>query len=143
MINFEKCLAKGLIRKTISSKEQALASIAKAKIFLNEAVGDLEDERFNSATVVAYMAILNCERAILFKDGYRERSHICTTRYLEAKYKDRISREIIILLDHYRETRHEVQYEPDFSAEAEGARQIVDFAGKFLILAEKIINSMR
>lgn len=120
--------------------EQAIVSISKSKALLVEAKGDLEDERYNSATVVAYLVLLNCSRALLFKDGYRERSHACVARYLEVKYKNKIPQDFIMLLDHYRETRHDVQYEPDFSAEADGARQIVEFSDKFLKLVENLMK---
>jgi uncharacterized protein (UPF0332 family) len=140
MIDLERCIAMGLIRKTVPSKEQAIASIEKAKRFLTEAKANLEDERFDSTVVIAYLAILNASRAFLFRDGYREKSHACITRYLEAKYSDKIPVEYIELLDHYRETRHDVQYEADYFSEQEGANQIVDFAEKFVKLAEKLLG---
>ncbi len=140
LIDLEDCLAKGLIRKHIPSKEQAIASLNKAGILLMEAKADLEDERFNSATVIAYLSILTASRAVLFRDGYRERGHACVTRYLEAKYSDKISKDYISLLDHYRETRHDVQYEADYFAEAEDSEQIVEFAEKFVELVEKLLK---
>jgi uncharacterized protein (UPF0332 family) len=140
LIDLEECISKGLVKKTVPSMEQAIVSISKSKALLVEAKGDLEDERYNSATVVAYLVLLNCSRALLFKDGYRERSHACVARYLEVKYKNKIPQDFIMLLDHYRETRHDVQYEPDFSAEADGARQIVEFSDKFLKLVENLMK---
>ena len=140
LIDLDDCLAKGLIKKSVASKEQALASITKAKTLLAEARGELEDERFNAAVIVGYLALLNSSRAILFRDGYRERSHACIARYLEAKYRDKIPKDYIDLLDHFRETRHEVQYEADYFAEAEGAKQIIEFAEKFIELIEGLLR---
>ena len=67
-----------------------MQTINKAKELIEEAGENLEDGRYNSATVVAYLALFNSARALLFKDGYRERSHICIARYLEKKYKSKI-----------------------------------------------------
>ncbi|MBI5159706.1 HEPN domain-containing protein [Candidatus Micrarchaeota archaeon] len=140
MIDLNECVEKGLIRKTVASKEQALAGLKKARVLLKEAEEDFEDERFNSTVVVAYLAILNAARAVLFRDGYRERSHACVARYLEAKYAGKISQDCIDLLDYFRETRHEVQYESDYFAEAEAAKQIAEFAGKFIKLVEELLK---
>lgn len=83
-------MEKGLIRRMVKSERLAEASIRKAKVLFAEAKADLEDEHFNSAMVMAYTALLNSCRAVIFKDGYRERSHACVARYLEAKYKNKI-----------------------------------------------------
>lgn len=132
LIDLNECLGKGLIRKITPSKESVISSLKKAETFLLEAKGDLKDERYNSAIVMAYIAILNASRALLFRDGYRERSHACVTRYIEEKYKNKIPKEYIDLLDHYRETRHDLQYEADYFAEAEESKQIIEFAEKFI-----------
>lgn len=133
-------MAKGLIKKSPPSPEQARASIEKAKIMLMEAKADMADERFNSTVMIAYAAILNASRAILFRDGFRERSHACVVRYLESNYKSKISRDTIRLLDHFRETRHEVQYEASYLADAESASQIMEFAEKFIVQMEGILS---
>ena len=133
-------MEKGLIRRMVKSERLAEASIKKAKVLLAEAKADLEDEHFNSAMVMAYTALLNSCRAILFKDGYRERSHACVARYLESKYRDKIPAEDIELLDYFRETRHDVQYDVDYLAERETAERIVDFTGRFIDLVEKLVK---
>ncbi|MFH1785477.1 MAG: HEPN domain-containing protein [Candidatus Micrarchaeota archaeon] len=140
MIDLEECIKKGMIRKTHPSKNQALASIEKAKKFLEEAKAGHNDKRFNSAVLMAYLVVLNASRSILFRDGYRERSHACITRYLEEKYKNIIPLDTIYLLDHYRETRHELQYETDYMADEKGSAQILEFADKFVVLVEKLVE---
>lgn len=140
MIDLDGCIRKGLIKSAVPSKEQADASLKKAKRLLGEAEANLEDRHYDSALVVAYLAIFNSCRAILFKDGFRERSHACIARYLEERHSDEIPKDHIDLLDHFRETRHDVQYEADYFAEKETAEQIIGFAEKFLALAKKIIE---
>lgn len=141
MIDLNECMQKGLIRKFHPSQQKAEACITKSKTLLLEAQAELKDRRYNSATIMGYVVLLNLCRAILFRDGYRERSHACTTRYLEEKYKGIIKQEDIELLDHYRETRHEVQYEAEYLAGEEDAKQIVQFAETFLKQIEKIIHT--
>jgi len=140
MIDLNECLRKGLIRKIAKSERLAEASIRKARILLAEGKADLKEEHFNSAMIMAYTALLNSSRAIMFKDGYRERSHACVARYLEAKYKDKIPVGDIELLDYFRETRHDIQYDVDYLAEKETVERIMEFAGRFLDLAEELIK---
>lgn len=141
LISFDECMKKGLIRNIAPSKEQALLSIDKSGKLLEEAKADLDDERYNSATVMAYLSILNSSKALLYRDGFREKSHACVTRYLESKYSNVFSAEQINLLDHFRETRHDVQYDIEYMAGKESSKQIVEFAEELLEKIEKIINS--
>lgn len=140
MIELKECIEKGLIRKIQPSKSQALASIEKSKRFLEEAKADHKDRRFNSAVIMSYLVLLNVSRAVLFRDGYRERSHACITRYLEERYKSTIPLDVIYLLDHYRETRHELQYETEYMADEKGSIQIIEFAEKFTSLIEDLVK---
>ncbi len=140
MISLDDCLEKGLIKKTAPSKEQANSAISKAKVLLEEAKADSEDHRYNSAVMMAYAAMLNASRALLFRDGYRERSHACTIRYLEAGYKGKIPADSISLLDHYRETRHEVQYDSSYLADEDSAKNILRFAQGFITLVDSLLR---
>ena len=140
LIDFQECLKKGLLRKTTPSLDQALLSFEKAEIALEDAKANLAEERYDSCTLIAYGAILNAARAILFNDGYREKSHMCAVRYLEAKYLDKLGIETIKLFDAYRETRHEVQYSPAFRADKKQAESIVKFAENFLEQVEEILK---
>lgn len=63
MIDFNECLAKGLLARIPASKEKAVQSIEKAKELLEEAKANLEEERINSTVIVAYLAIFHAARA--------------------------------------------------------------------------------
>jgi len=60
--------------------------------------------------------MFHAARAILFIDGFREKSHFAVDRYLEDKYATTglLEKEWIDILDFYRETRHEDQYSISF-----------------------------
>lgn len=139
LTDFDDCLKKGLIQKTAPSKEQALLSLGKAKEALEDAKANFSEKRYDAATIIAYMSLLNAAKAILFRDGYREKSHICIVRYLEAKHAE-IGLDKIALFDSFRETRHEVQYSAAFRASAKQAEAIVNFAADFIKNAEEIVG---
>lgn len=109
---FEDCVKEGLLRKIPASKEKARNSIKTARNWLKEAENNLKANAFNSSVLSSYLAMFHSARAILFIDGFREKSHYCVARYLEEKYakKNLLERKWIELLDHYRELRHSNQY---------------------------------
>ena len=140
MLRFEDCVKAGMLRKMPPSKEQALLSVEKAEEILEDAKANLEEGRYNAAAMLAYVSMLNAARAVLFRDGWREKSHYCITRYLEAKHGDVIGKEMVDLLDDYRDTRHDVQYSAGYRASPEKASSMVTFAGKFLEKVEGILE---
>jgi uncharacterized protein (UPF0332 family) len=132
LIKLGECIEKGLIRKTLPSPEQARGSLSKAKVLLQEAKAAFSAKNYNSTVMVAYAALFTAARAVLFRDGFRERSHACVARYLEEKYSDKLPPNSISFLDYYRETRHEVQYEASYLADGECASQMLVFADGFI-----------
>lgn len=110
-----------------------------------EAEQDFSGNAFNSAVMAAYLAMFHSARAILFFDGFREKSHYCVARYLEEKYasKGLLENKWVVLLDHYRELRHDDQYSISFLAtkdEAEGALRV---AKEFVERLNKLLESIK
>lgn len=123
----DDCFNKGLIRKIPPSKEKALRSLNKANRWLEEAKKSLSFNLFNSCLVASYSAMFHASRALLFKDGFREKSHYCLARYLEERYVNagKLNRAVVDLLDRFRTLRHEDLYELDFSATQDDAEEAV------------------
>jgi uncharacterized protein (UPF0332 family) len=68
-------------------------------------------DAYDSCIASAYMAMFHAARAVLFRDGIREKSHYCIARYLD-KYvdEDLLEEEWVVLLDRIRDVRHQDQY---------------------------------
>ena len=139
MINLDECLKQGLLRKIAPSITQAEDQMEKAKVLLEEAKSSVKNKHPNTAVMAGYAAMFDAGRALLFKDGYRERSHACVARYLETNYSEKIDEDFIYLLDQYRDKRHKVMYSSDYYPTIEEARNLVDFAERFIEKIEKII----
>ncbi len=140
MIDLEECIERGLLRKIPASKEKALQCINKSAALLEEAEACLANGQLNSAVLTGYTALLNAERAILFRDGWRERSHECTIKYLEAKYGKPISADTIALLGRYKTSRHNTQYDVTYTPDETEAASLLEFTGKFIETARAIIE---
>ena len=139
MVSLEACLKDGLLKPIPPSPEDAANQISKAKILLREAESCLESDNVNTAVMAAYAALFDASRALLFKDGFRERSHVCVVRYLEAKYAKQLGSDNIVLLDEYRDKRHKVVYASDYYSSYDEAEALVAFAGKFIAKIEKLL----
>jgi uncharacterized protein (UPF0332 family) len=131
LIDLNQCLEKGLIQKAPYSDTLVRESMEKAEELLGEAEQNLKTRTYNSVAVLAYSAAFNAARAMLYRDGYREKSHECVIRYLEAKHRE-IPSDLIALLDKYRVTRHGVLYDVRYTATGQEAREATEFAQEFI-----------
>jgi len=131
--SYEDCFKRGLLQKVQPSKEKAIDSIEKAKQWIEESQMTLHAGAYDSCIAGSYLAIFHSARAILFRDGVREKSHYCIARYLE-KYveEDTLEEEWVILLDRMREIRHMDQYTLHYHATEEEATSSLNSATKFV-----------
>ncbi len=139
--DYNECIKKGLLRKTPSSKDKAERSIERAKRWLQESEKNIGAGAHNSAVLSSYLAMFHSARAILFKDGYREKSHACVARYLEELYvkKKLLDEKWVELLDHYREIRHSDQYNLSFFTTEEEAKKALESAKEFIEIMKHLI----
>lgn len=138
----DECFKKGLIRKIPASEEKALKSMAKADRWLKEAKKNLEHDLLDSCLVSSYSAMFHAARALLFRDGLREKNHYCVARYLEEKYVGggKLPRVVVDLLDRFRNLRHTDLYQLDFFATKEEAEEAIKSAG---IVIEEITHLVK
>lgn len=102
----------GLLKRTARSNELAKKSLKQADFFLLEARDLVRLGKVRMAIIALYNAMFHCTRALLFKDGVKEKSHYAVARYLEFVYIDKgqIDRKFLLVLDMLRDFRHESQY---------------------------------
>jgi uncharacterized protein (UPF0332 family) len=126
----ERCIEKGLIRKIPASEEKVAKSLAKADKWLKEAKENLKHGLLDSCLVSSYSAMFHAARAILFRDGFREKSHYCVARYLEEKYTGRgtLPQVVVALLDRFRNLRRTDLYQLDFFIVEQEAEEAVKSA---------------
>jgi len=142
---YKDCIEKGLLRKVPASSEKAKQSIKKAEKWLEEARKALNGKAFDSSVLASYMVMFHSARAILFHDGYREKSHACVARYLEEKYAKtgKLEKKWVELLDHHREVRHVNQYDLSFFSTDEEAGKAIESSVKFLERMKSLFNSLQ
>ena len=129
-MNLNDCFEKGLLRKSRFPENVVDKEINNAKRHIENAKRCIETEMFDLAIVSIYTAMFHAARSILFRDGIKERSHICVLIYIQEKYPnlDEYARG----LDNYRRSRHTMLYGIDVEMIAEDAIYGLSLAKKFI-----------
>ena len=121
-----------------ADRENALRSLELSKSNIDDAEASLNIRRYRVMVVSSYTAMFHAARAILFKDGVKERSHECIPVYIKERYPE-LAR-VANTLDSYRRFRHSVIYGLDVLLDADEARAALDAAKETLMEVEKIIK---
>jgi len=91
------------------------------------------DENYDWSLVIAYNAILQAGRAIMFKTGYGLSSsygHLGVVRFLHAVMGE-ISKRLVTFIDRARRKRHRVVYEEVGSVSHSEAEKCLKWAKEF------------
>lgn len=88
-----------------------------------------------------YLSMFHSARAILFRDGVREKSHYCVGIYLE-KYvvQGVLEEDWVSIFDRMRSVRHTDQYSFQVHPSKEEVESGIDIAEKFIARMEELLN---
>ncbi|OPX71417.1 MAG: HEPN domain protein [Methanoregulaceae archaeon PtaU1.Bin059] len=141
MFTLEECFERGLLRKTQPSAQKATRSLDQARVWLEEARITYRAEAYRSALVAAYMAYFHAARAILFRDGLREKSHGCILLYLESyAQKGLIDHTWVERFDQVMSIRNEDQYTLGAEPFPGEIKSILEYAPEFIQIIEQILG---
>jgi uncharacterized protein (UPF0332 family) len=131
--NIDDCFERGLLRKAEPSRTKSDQSLLQAKEWLSEAEKNLEAEALRSAISSAYLAVFHSARAVLFRDGVREKSHYCIGLYLQRYVEDgTLEEDWPMLFDRIRSVRHADQYSFMALPIVEEVQAGIDLAERFI-----------
>lgn len=136
-MKLEDCFRRGLLKMITPDMENARRSIELSMSNIEDADENLRIHRYRVVIVSSYTAMFHAARALLFKDGIKERSHECVPKYLKEKYKDMSVHANV--LDTYRRFRHSAIYGLDVVLDEDEARTALNSAKEFLNIVKSII----
>ncbi len=141
-MNVEQCINEGLLKETAPDTDKADASLEMAEHKLGLAKREFESEIYENAVVSAYASMFHSGRAILFRDGYKERSHYAIYVYLEERYSGQMERKYLNEFNSLRLERHELMYGLEKSGEVKEAEaeSAISMAKGFLSLIRKLVE---
>ena len=134
------CYKEGLLRKTKPSKQYAIKSLDTSLIYIQNAKDNFEMKNNNLVIFCSYTAMFHSARALLFKDGIKERSHLCIVSYIRETYPK--LRGLSNQLDAYRRNRHNTLYALDFLISDYEAKQAIEDAEQFNKQIKKMIDEI-
>lgn len=138
-MNIDQLIEKGLLKKDTQDDKKAAQSLKVAKSKLEQAKKSLKADLPEPTIIYAYMTMFHAARAILFKDGYIEKSHFAIVVYLEEKYSQKIGPALINKLNTLRTLRHEGLYGLDSEFSNEEAESAIKDAEEFLEQIKRLI----
>lgn len=135
-----ECFEKGLLKKDKPDREKALKSIAMAKNKIESAKKLMKYKMYNICLVDIYSSMFHASRALLFRDGLKERSHYAVYIYLKEKYKDKIEQRFLNELDALRMERHDFFYGLDeIKVSEKEAVEGISMAEEFIRAVERVV----
>jgi uncharacterized protein (UPF0332 family) len=141
-MSYEELLNKGLIKRFKLYPSQVKNRIELAKRDIKSARAMMANDR-DWAFAMAYNAILQATRALMFSKGFRpstgEGSHKVAVRFAEITLGEKFHNEIYIF-DKMRSKRHRVIYDVSGIISQKEARQAFEFAVKFVNTVESLVD---
>ena len=139
---YEKLVDSGLIKPFKASKSQVQNRLELAKRDINTARATMAHDR-DWAFSIAYNAILQATRALMFNEGFRpaagEGQHKAAVQFAEVLLGDQFGEEIHVF-DKMRSKRHRVVYDVSGLISQAEARQAFAFAVKYVEMIKKILS---
>jgi uncharacterized protein (UPF0332 family) len=132
------CYKEGLLKKTKPSRQYAIKSLETSMRYIENATDNLKLKNNNLVIFCSYTAMFHAARALLFRDGVKERSHLCVISYLQETYPH--LKRLANQLDTYRRNRHNTLYALDFLVSDDEARQAIDDAEHFYQRIQSILG---
>ncbi len=137
---FKKALDKKRILRFSRAKELVGKELQAAHDDLAEAEDRFRNERYKYATVTAYYSMFHTARALLYSEGFREKSHYWLVVALQALFVDKglLDESLAESFHDAMVLREDADYHGNFSKE--GAEMTLASARAFLEKARLILT---
>lgn len=137
---FKQCLENKKIIPFARGKNLVKKELSVAKSDLSDAKASYENERYKWSTIQAYYAMFHAARALIYSQGYREKSHYCLAVALRALFVDEGTMDAQLVHDFLNamNLREAADYEAEFSQS--GAKAVIVSAEKFIAKAIAILG---
>ena len=139
-LDFQKCLENKKIKPFPKGKILVSKELEIAKDDWRAAKESLTKKNYKWSTIQSYYSMFHAARALLFHQGYRERSHYCLVVGIRELYvnKNLLSRSLLEALQIGKTLRENADYYAEFSQS--GAKDMVDKTKEFLEETRKILS---
>jgi uncharacterized protein (UPF0332 family) len=140
-LEFKQCLENKKIIPFARGKKLDKKEFLVAKSDLSDAKAGYENERYKWSTIQGYYAMFHAARALIYSQGYREKSHYCLAVALRALFVDEGKMDAQLVRDFLNamNLREAADYEAEFSQS--GAKAVIASAENFIAKATAILDT--
>ena len=137
---FKQCLENKKIVPFARGKNKVKKEVSVARSDLSDAKAGYQNERYKWSTIQAYYAMFHGARALIYSQGYREKSHYCLAVALRALFADEGKMDAQLVRDFLNamNLREAADYEAEFSQS--GVKAVIASAEKFIEKAAAILD---
>ena len=137
---FKQCLESKKIIPFARGRELVKKEISIANSDLSDAKAGFDNQRYKWSTIQAYYAMFHAARALIYSQGYREKSHYCLAVALRELFVHEGKMDAKTVRDFFNamNLREAADYEAEFSQS--GAKAVIASAGRFIEKAMAILN---
>jgi len=137
---FKRCLESKKVISFARGKRLLKKELSVAKSDLADARAGYENERYKWSTIQGYYAMFHAARALVYSQGYREKSHYCLAVALRALFVDESKMDAQLARDFLNamNLREAADYEAEFSQS--GAKAVIASAERFTAKAAAILD---
>lgn len=138
--DFEDCLKRSKIVKFTAARKLVQRELETAQEDLKVAQESVKRGNDKWATVQAYYAMFHTARALLYSQGYREKSHYCLIVAIKSIFVEsgELDVRFVEAFQTAKVLRENADYENEFSMES--ARELVEKSEQFLARAQVILR---
>lgn len=134
----QKLIAERKLTKFRTDRKLVLKEISAARSDLKDAKESIEKNKFKWTTIQGYYSMFHSARAMLFSQGYREKSHHALSVAIRELYPNEIGASLIREFEHAMFLRQDADYELKFSRD--GALNVIETAEKFFESAAAVLK---
>lgn len=137
---FKRCLESKKVISFARGKKLVKKELSVAKSDLADAKAGYENERYKWSTIQGYYAMFHAARALVYPQGYREKSHYCLAVALRALFVNESKMDAQLVRDFLNamNLRETADYEAEFSQS--GAKAVIASAERFIEKAAAILD---
>jgi len=142
-MSLEKLLRDRIVEKTFPDKNLALKTLKLASRDLKAAKDALKNENYDWSLAIAYNAMLQAGRSLMFLKGYRPYSqykHVAVVQFVHEVFEKEITDGMVNVFNRMRKKRHRVVYEEPEIVSKDEAENAIKFAEEFVDKVSKIIK---
>ena len=141
--DLDDCLKRNKLVKFAAAKKLAQRELETAKEDLKTAQQSLKRRNNKWATIQAYYAMFHTARALLYSEGYREKSHYCLIVAMRAIFVDQGLLDVrwVEAFHTAKVLRENADYENEFSKQS--ASGLVEKAEDLFTRAQEILGNVR